>query len=181
MPVRSLLCRELSALPLALGLLCLLILAPGAPINAVVMTHDPKGFHGIPWGTPLDDRPDLVLVNSTQHIKEYELKAGPLPLGTAQVETMRLSTIDGQFARVTIHYQGQEVHERILAYLQEQYGPLDRTPGQTMRSFNQQYNWRGTDTEVNLTYQGHNERGVLFIESTVLAPRFNDTIPEHAY
>jgi hypothetical protein len=170
-----------AALALAAGLTCFVVLVPGSPTRAVVMTHDPKGFNGIPWGAALDDRPELALVNTARHIKEYDLKTGPLPLGKAQVEMMRLSTVDGKFARVTIRYRGKDVHDRILAYLQEQYGPLDRTPGQTMRSFNQQYNWRGTDTEVNVTYEGQSERGFLFIESTVLAPRFNDTLPEHAY
>jgi hypothetical protein len=158
-----------------------LALATAPLALAVVMVNDPNGFNNIPWGATLDGRPELALVNTARRIKEYEIKKGPLPLGEAKVEMMRLSTVDDKFARVTIRYRGQDVHARILAHLQAQYGPLDRTPGQTMRGFNQQYNWRGTDTEVNMTYEGQGERGFLFIESTVLAPRFNDTLPEHAY
>lgn len=172
---------RLAALALSAGLTCFALLAPEPSARAVVMTNDPKGFNGIQWGAPLENHPDLTLVNNAQRIKEYDLKNGPLPLGGVKVEMMRLSTVDGKFARVTIRYRGQDAHTRILAYLQEQYGPLDRTPGQTMRGFNQQYNWRGTDTEINITYEGQGERGFLFIESTVLAPRFNDTLPEHAY
>lgn len=172
---------RLAALVLSGGLACFTVVALGSSARAVVMINDPKGFNSIQWGAPLENRPDLTLVSSAQRIKEYDLKNGPLLLGGVKVEMMRLSTVDGQFARVTIRYRGQDIHTRILAYLQEQYGPLDRTPGQTMRGFNQQYNWRGTDTEINLTYEGQGERGFLFIESTVLAPRFNDTLPEHAY
>lgn len=172
---------RIAILALTAGLACVASVVTAPSTRAVPMVNDPKGFNGIPWGASLENRPDLTLVTNAQRIKEYDLKNGPLPLGGVKVEMMRLSTVDGQFARVTIRYRGEDVHAKILAYLQEQYGPLDRTPGQSMRGFNQQYNWRGTDTEVNLTYEGQGERGFLFIESTVLAPRFNDTLPEHAY
>jgi hypothetical protein len=165
----------------AAGLACSLALLTAPSARAVTMVNDPNGFNDIAWGASLKNRPDLTLVNTALRIREYDLKNGPLPLGDAKVEMMRLSTVDDKFARVTIRYRGQDVHDRILAYLQAQYGPLDHTPGQTMRGFNQQYNWRGPDTEINMTYEGQGERGFLFIESTVLAPRFNDTLPEHAY
>jgi len=162
-------------------LACSIALTPAPFANAVTMVNDPKGFNGIPWGAMLNDRPELSLVNTARRIKEYDFKSGPNPLGEARVEMMRLSTVDDKFARVTIRYRGKDVHARLLAHLQTQYGPLDRSPGQTMRGFNQQYNWRGADTEINMTYEGQGERGFLFIESTVLAPRFNDSLPESAY
>jgi len=170
-----------AALAFAGSLIGFLVLTEPPPVHAVPMVNDPKGFNGIAWGAKLDGRPELALFDTVRRIKEYDLKNGPLPLGKAKVEMMRFSTIEGKFARVTIRYRGKDVHARVLAHLQAQYGPLDRTPGQTMRGFNQQYNWRGTDTEVNMTYEGQGERGFLFIESTLLAPRFNDTIPEHAF
>jgi hypothetical protein len=49
------------------------------------------------------------------------------------------------------------------------------------RGAGQQFNWRGTDTEVNLTYETLKELGYIFIDSAVLAPRFNDSLPEHGY
>ena len=174
-------CRLLHVRRIALALAGVMTLSPAPPTHAGAMVNDPKGFNNIPWGTTLDTRPELTLANSAPHIKEYDLKNGPLQLGEAKVDMMRLTTFDGKFARVTIRYRGQDVHARILAHLQAQYGPIDRTPGQTMRGFNQQYNWRGTDTEVNMTYEGQGERGFLFIESTELAPRFSDLLAEHGY
>ena len=172
---------QLTALAFAGGLIVSLTLSGPPPAHAVPMVNDPKGFNGIPWGSELDGRPEMALVNTARRIKEYDVKNGPPHLGEAKVEMMRFTTVEGKFARVTIRYRGKDVHDRILADLQARYGPLDRTPGQTMRGFNQQYNWRGTDTEVNMTYEGQGERGFLFIESALLAPRFNDTLPEHAY
>jgi hypothetical protein len=180
-PDRRFLHARLAAFALAAGLVYSSILAPTPCVHAVGMTNDPKGFNNIPWGTALDGRPELTVANSTLHIKEYDLKNGPLALGEARVDMMRFSTFDGKFARVTIRYRGKQVHAQVLAYLQAQYGSIDRTPGQTMRGVNQQYNWRGTDTEVNMTYEGQNERGFLFIESAVLAPRFSDLLAEHGY
>ena len=181
MPDCRLLSPRYAALAFAGSLLVPLIVCQPTPVHAVVMVNDPKGFNGIPWGTELEGRPELTLLSTVRRIKEYELKNGPLPLGEAKVQVMRFSTVEGKFARVTIRYQGKDVHAQILAHLQEKYGPLDRTPGQTMRGFNQQYNWRGPDTEINMTYEGKGERGFLFIESALLAPRFNDSLPEHAY
>jgi hypothetical protein len=170
-----------AAFALAAGLVCSIALTPAPSAHAVGMANDPNGFNDIPWGTALDGRPELTLANTAPHIKEYDLKAGPLTMGEAKVDMMRLSTFDGKFARVTIRYRGKNVHDQVLAYLQSQYGSLDRTPGQTMRGTNQQYNWRGTDTEINMTYEGRGERGFLFIESAVLAPRFSDLLAEHGY
>ena len=181
MPDRRLLHARLAVFALAAGLVYSIVLAPTPCAHAVGMANDPKGFNNIPWGTALDGRPELTLANSSPHIKEYDLKAGPLPLGEAKVDMMRLSTFDGKFARVTIRYRGKQVHTQVLTFLQAQYGSLDRTPGQTMRGVNQQYNWRGTDTEINMTYEGQSERGFLFIESAVLAPRFSDLLAEHGY
>jgi hypothetical protein len=178
---RHLLSTRLDAIVSTCSLVLFFALSVPPSADAVPMTNDPKGFNGIAWGTELDGRPELALVNTARKIKEYDFKDGPIELGDAKVNMMRLSTVGGKFARVTIRYRGKEVHAKVLAHLQEKYGPLDRTPGQTMRGFNQQYNWRGQDTEVNMTYEGQGERGFLFIESTLLAPLFNDTLPEHAY
>jgi hypothetical protein len=148
-----------------------------APLGAADIEKDPQGFNGIPWGTPLAGRSDFTLVASAEPIMEYELAKGPPPLGEARVDSMRFSTIDGRFARVTIRYRGQATHDRVMAYLQATFGPADRTQGSMVRGLNQQFNWRGADTEVNLTYEGSDERGYLFIESRQLAGRFNDRLP----
>jgi len=145
--------------------------------SAGTMVNDPKGFYGIQWGSSLAKVPDLQLVHSEEHIQEYQLKQGPLPLGDAKVEHMKFLAYDGEFARVSIRYRGKKTHEQVLAYLQAQYGPIDRTPGSMMRGLNQQFNWRGTDTEINLTYEARGERGFVFIDSRTLAPKFNEFLP----
>lgn len=89
-------------------------------------------------------------------------------------------SLDDQFARVVIRYEGEQVHKQVLSHLEGRFGQLDRIPGQMARGLTQQYNWRGTDTEINLTYQAGTERGYIFIDSRTLAPRFNDDITDSA-
>jgi hypothetical protein len=144
------------------------------------MERDPKGFHGIVWGAPLTPVPDLVLRTDIEEVevKEYEFKDGPPPFGQAEVESIRLSSINDRFVRVAIRYHGKRAHDHVIAHLEREFGPIDRTPGAMVRGLNQQYNWRGTDTEVNLTYDARRERGFVAIESRALSPRYMEAMSD---
>jgi len=157
-----------------LMLLCCaeLLIVPAA--SAVNMANDPKGFQNIPWGTALADSPDVTLVESTTRIKQFGLKQNPPRLGEITVESMRLVSIDGKFARVIVRYQGMATHQSILKYLQAQFGLLDLTPGQIARGLLQQFTWSGPESDVNLTYDVHRDRGLIFIESRALATKFEE-------
>ncbi len=144
------------------------------------MANDPKGFHDISWGTALSSRQDLETVRSSQHIVEYLHKERPSFFAGAEMTSIFYVSLDDQFARVVIRYEGEQVHKQVLSHLEDRFGQLDRIPGQMARGLTQQYNWRGTDTEINLTYQASTERGYIFIDSRTLAPRFNDDITDSA-
>jgi hypothetical protein len=161
----------------------LLMLISATPLWAGNLIHnDPKGFDGLAWGSSLAEREDMKLVDSgAGEIKGYDRKEGPMPLGQATVDFMRYIAIGDKFARVTVRYHGKDTHNQVLAYLQSLYGQLDRTPGQMVRGLNQQFNWRGTDTEINVTYEAQGDRGFVFFDSRVLSPRFNDNIADNAY
>lgn len=150
-------------------------------VLAVPIEQDPKSFNGIGWGTPFSESAVYAKVDESGKIRTYERTDGRPFLGPVRVESMKFVTIEGQFARVIVRYLGKSTHEQVLTHLQSLYGPIDRTPGAMTRGSGQQFNWRGTDTEVNLTYETVREVGFLFIDSAVLAPRFNDSLPEHAY
>jgi hypothetical protein len=159
-------------------LLFLAATAPARALASATIVNDPQGFNGIPWGAPLAGRPDLVLAQSMDRVQGYDLKQGPPPLGQAKVESLRLFVIDGKFGRVTIRYRGRQTHAQVLAYLESAFGPVERAPGSMVRGLNQQFNWRGPETEVNLTFEAKGERGYLFIESRTLSPRFNDFLSD---
>ncbi|MCP9468598.1 MAG: hypothetical protein NNA31_01220 [Nitrospira sp.] len=158
--------------------LCLVL--PADVSWAVPMLNDPKGFHDIPWGSPLAARDDLEVLRAGAHITEYRSKTRETTFADVQMTSILYVAFDDQFARVTIRYQGESVHKQVLDFLETRHGPLQRIPGQMTRGLNQQYTWRGSDTEITLTYQAGTERGFIFIDSRSLAPRFNDDLTDSA-
>ncbi|HKQ34640.1 MAG TPA: hypothetical protein VJT11_04970 [Nitrospiraceae bacterium] len=172
--------RQRNHTGLCLTLLGLLGLSSPFLAHAVPMLNDPNGFQTMAWGITLTTRPDVEITRAGPHVNEYQLKGSPPSYGGVPVERLRLLSVDEQFARVTIHYQGDDRHKQILAYLEQQFGSLERVPGQMMRGLNQQYTWRGADTEITVTYHANTERGFVFIDSRTLAPRFNDHITDSA-
>lgn len=151
-----------------------LILLPGTLALAVPMQNDPNGFEGIPWGAGFSETADFKLVDDGPRVKGYELVQGPPPLGGVKVDAMRFLTLNGQFARVTVRYHGSETHKHIVDYLQGKYGALDRTPGQISKGGVQQFNWRGDDTLITLTYESATDRGIIFFESRALALKLSE-------
>ena len=169
-----------SWLPFQLSLFIIGTIFCTEPARAVPMMNDPKGFHNIPWGTALTARQDMEAARSGPHINEYRRKTETPSFADAEMASLLYVSVDDQFARVTIRYQGEHIHTRVLNFLETQFGPLEHIPGQMARGLNQQYNWRGPETEINLTYQASTERGYIFIDSRTLAPRFNDHIADSA-
>jgi len=144
------------------------------------MQNDPKGFQNIAWGTSLTARQDLKPIRSGTHVAEYHRRDETRTFAGAEMTSILYVSFDDQFARVTIRYHGQSVHKQVLNFLESQYGAIQRIPGQMARGLNQQYMWRGSETEINVTYQASTERGYIFIDSRTLAPRFNDEIADSA-
>jgi hypothetical protein len=169
---------RLKDLPPVLLLMCVGTIVIGErPAGAASMKNDPKGFHGIAWGSPLNEG-EFAPSHVGAHINDYRLKNGTPRFADTDVDSVVFSTVDNQFARVTIRYRGQATHKTLLEYLERTYGKIERIPGQMTRGLNQQYNWRGPETEINLTYEGNLERGYIFIESRTLSPRFNDGLTD---
>jgi len=135
---------------------------------AVPLQHDPNGFEGIPWGAALAESESLGKTEEAGRLKTYEPKSTPPHLGSSHVESMKFTTLDGQFVRVTVRYQGKATHDQILAYLQSLYGPQEDTPGQFSVGPVTFYAWQGFETEVTLRYESRADRGIIFFESQAL-------------
>ena len=162
------------SLSLLACLFCLLILH-GTQALAVPMQNDPNGFEGIPWGASFSETDTFVKVEDTGRSQTYELKTGAPSLGSVTVNSMRFVTSEGRFARVTVRYQGQATHDRILVYLQSLYGALDRTPGQIAGGSVKFFSWTGFDTDVNLRYETGTAHGIIFFESQELRRKMNES------
>lgn len=149
---------------------------PVAVALAVPMQNDPNGFEGIPWGAAFAESDTFVRVEDSGRAQTYELKGAAPALGSAPVDSMRFSTIDGGFARVTVRYNGKETHDRLLGFLQQRFGPLDRTPGQIAGGAVKFFNWQGADSEIILRYDVRTSQGIIFFESQVFRGKFNESI-----
>ena len=145
------------------------------------MEKDKGGFQGIPWGASLEHVPALVLVETGPPIQTYVYQENPPEFGNISVESIKLLSIEGQFARVLIRYRGEAVHRRLFAYLESRFGVVDTRRGAMVRGLNQQYTWRGEETEITLTYRGLDERGFIDVGSRMLIPRFLDSISDHSF
>ena len=115
------------------------------------MNNYPNGFQNISWGTALATRHDLEVIRSGTHITEYRMRDETMTFAGAVMTSILYLSFDDQFARVTIRYQGESIHEQVLLFLEKRYGSIQRIPGQMARGLNQQYMWRGPETEINVT------------------------------
>lgn len=125
--------------------------------------------------------PNLALIDTDAQFQTYAFRSEPTYFGRIPVESIKLFTIHGKFARALVRYRGQETHEAIMEVLESQFGEVRTARGAMIRGLNQQYTWRGQNTEINLTYQGLRERGIFFVESRMLAPGFLDVLSEHGH
>lgn len=160
--------------PTALTAFVAALLLPVALALAVPMRNDPNGFEGIPWGASFSESDTFVKVEDTGRVQTYELKSADRTLGSATVDSMKFSTVDGKFARVMVRYSGKEAHDRILSYLQERFGPLDQTPGQVAGGAVKFFNWQGDESEIILRYDLRTSQGVIFFESEAFRAKFNE-------
>ena len=166
---------------LAWLIFCIYLLPSGTAISGTPIDQDPNGFFGIQWGNPLANRNDLKEIDASNTLHIYTLKDGEPHVEGILMESVKLYGVKDQYARALFRYKGASTHKSLLRYLEAQFGKTDRSYGTMMRGLNQQYTWRGPETEITITYHGFRERGFLTAESRVLAPRFLDVHGEHSF
>ena len=170
-----------SSLAYALSFISAFILLLPISSLARVMEKDPLGFFGIQWGESLGERAEFIRIEREEHVDTYALINPNPQIGGIRVESIKFLTHDNRLAQVSIHYQGENTHRSLLKYLESEYGEIHLSPGAMMRGLNQQYTWRGPETEITVTYRGLVERGFMVVASRVLAPRFLDSVSDHSF
>ena len=160
---------------------CLYLFLCTPALSATPIEQDPKGFFGSLWGKPLDNRSDLKEIDSINTLHIYTNKIGIPQVEGITMESVKLYSLDGKYARALFHYEGEAIHKALLSYLETQFGKIDNPYGSMMRGLSQQYTWRGPETEITLTYHGFRERGFLAAESRIYAPRFLDEISDNSF
>ena len=153
----------------------------GAAIGGTSIEQDPKGFYGIAWGDSLAIQEGLKKIDISDSTHVYTIKQGNPQIEGIHMESVKLYGIKNQYARALFRYQGEATHKSLLQYLETRFGKYDRPFGRMMRGLNQQYTWRGDETEITITYHGFRERGFLTAESRVLAPQFLNSTSDHSH
>ncbi|WP_342349088.1 hypothetical protein [uncultured Nitrospira sp.] len=152
-------------------------LFPWTPaLSATPIENDPKGFFGSLWGHPLKDRSDLKQIDSLHSLQIYTIKLGPPQLGSIELESVKLYTIDGKYVRALFHYEGEAIHNSLLEYLANEFGKSNDPYGSMSRGLSLPYTWRGPETEITLTYHGFRDQGILAVESRIYAPLLLDSL-----
>ena len=165
--------------PYPVLLLVFFLWLPELLIAANTSPASQPGFQGIPWGSALAELSQLVLVEPDDRVDIYAYKEGPPKFANEPVDFIKLYTIDAQFARVMIRYRNEDTHNRIKQALESEFGKIRHRPGSMIRGLNQEYSWRLEDTEISLSYRELGERGLLTIQSRILAPRFLELLSDH--
>jgi hypothetical protein len=160
---------------------CTYLLLSGTAISGTPIEQDPNGFFGIQWGNPLANRNDLKEIDASNTLHVYTLKRGEPHVEGILMESVKLYGLDDQYARALFRYHGASTHKSLLQYLEAQFGKTNRSYGTMMRGLNQQYTWRGPETEITITYHGFRERGFLTAESRILAPLFLNVHGDHSF
>jgi hypothetical protein len=153
----------------------------GTAMSGTPIEDDPKGFFGIQWGNPLANRNDLKEIDVSNALRVYTLKQGNPHLEGITMESVKLYGFDDQYARALFRYKGAATHKSLLQYLEDHFGKSGPSHGGMIRGLNQQYTWRGPETEITITYHGFRERGFLAAESRVLAPQFLYVHGDHSF
>jgi hypothetical protein len=129
---------------------CFCLWAPA--MGATPIKQDPKGFFGSLWGKPLQSRADLKEIETVNTMHVYSIKNQPPQIEHIVMESVKLYTLEGKYARALFHYQGEATHQALLEYLEAQFGTIEVPFGSMIRGLNQQYTWRGPETEITLPY-----------------------------
>ncbi len=145
------------------------------------LTNDPQGFYGIKWGHSLIESPQLTKFDSQKSLDYYRPRDLAPSIWGIPVTSIKLLSINDQFARITIHYRGEKAHQALLNELESKFGEITHPPGSMMRGLNQEYSWRGSSTEISITYQGLSERGFLAAQSRILAAEVMNTISDQSF
>lgn len=157
------------------------LMLSGTAMSGTPIEQDPNGFFGIQWGNPLANRNDLKEIDVSNTLHVYTLKHGEPHVEGILMESVKLYGVKDQYARALFSYKGAATHKSLLQHLESRFGKSGPSHGGMMRGLNQQYTWRGPETEITITYHGFRERGFLSAESRVLAPRFLDVHGDHSF
>ena len=109
--------------------------------------NEPADFRGIPWGTFLEDLPDMTYLAAIGDVKSYKRENDSMVLGSAQLSSVSYIFYKGRFCSVYVGFQGPSNFDGLKIGLLEAYGEPYR-PSEEMEG----YFWQGEKVDIALRY-----------------------------
>lgn len=166
-----------AAFPIKVLFLC--VLAGGLPIEpteAAKLKDEPNGFNGYILGAALSDYPSLKLVKdlgSTDFVQQVGIYVNPdeaLRFNAIPLTQIRYRFVDGQLESIAVHYEGRENRDKLMRWVEEQYGKLSSHERRMVSNVQ----WFGDKTTITLNYNPNTKIGTLWFISQVLSHRLNE-------
>lgn len=140
--------------------------AKGCYVPAVY-PNEPTGFRGIPWGTDITTRPDMVArhIIKTEHVF-YVRKGEKMEFWGAHVRAIGYRTYDHKLDGGFVDLVGKQNQAALMGALRRRYGtaprlfPERRDPG-FGNAMATSYLWDGKTTRIYVTCTEHHECSVL--------------------
>ena len=129
------------------------------------MTNDPKGFQNIVWGTELKVEPILNRRAKALTLSSTNLKTRRLPL---RIFPSKVFDCPRSMINLPASPSATRGRRRINVFLRTWRLSSDgrsTCPARCCEDCNQQYNWRGNESEINLTYPSQYGTRIIFFDS----------------
>ena len=109
--------------------------------------NEPPDFRGIPWGTLIEDLPDMTYLAGIGEVKSYKRENDSMVLGSARLSSVSYIFYKGRFCAVYLGFHGTSSFEGLKQRLLESCGKPYR-PSEEM----ERYFWQGKQVDIALRY-----------------------------
>jgi hypothetical protein len=150
--------------------------------EAARITNEPTGFNGYVWGTPLAQVAGLTrvadpkLANPLPGVEVYEKPGEVLALNGVTFTRVLYRFYKSQLGGIELIYEGKENREKLIQWIEEQYGKLP-----PVERKQKQIEWHGANVVITLGYDVTTKLGRLWFTYLVLTPFDNSTTDTSGY
>jgi hypothetical protein len=146
------------------------------------ITNEPQGFNDYTWGARSVDYPALKLLSdqTAAHplpfVEVYEKPGEVLTLNGVTCTKVYYRFYKGQLGNIQFSYEGRENREKLLKWIEENYGKL---PSAERKQ--KQIEWHGQNTVITLGYDVTNNQGRVWFTYLLFSPFDNATTDTTGY
>jgi hypothetical protein len=148
----------------------------GIAAEATRVKDEPDGFNGHKCGALLSQYQSFKLVKDLGEtdfagsVKIYENPGESLTLDQVPLSKIRYRFVGNQLESVQHLFEGKENRDRLLRWIEGQYGPAPAAERRVITSVQ----WFGDQTTISLSFDIHTKRGNLWFTCQALNHLLNE-------